>query len=221
MIERMLPRFHRSSLGLFAILSYSVVFAASPAQLSVEMYTVAPVSPQVLDGAAPEAARALRSLPVRISWINCSAPAHPDSCDNPDRPTGLRVRLLPKALAPASPIALGMAMWSDSGGSAALFYDRALSIRQPGLFLSRILGRAMAHEVVHLLLGTTSHADQGLMKREWTSDDLRFNENLQLTPAGIAAVRIATDERIASADGETKRGQIGVAAKSRVAGPQQ
>src|SRR5277367_1127676 len=188
MIERMLIQFLKAFGAVLGTLSLASAFAASP-QLTVQMYTVSPVSPEVLVWAAPEAARALRSLPVRLTWINCSAPAHPDVCDNPDGPTGIRVRLLPKALAPASGTALGMAMWSDSGGSAALFYDRALSIRKPGLFLAQILGRAMAHEVVHLLLGTTSHADLGLMKKEWTSEDLRFNESLQLTPAGIAAIR--------------------------------
>jgi hypothetical protein len=148
-----------------------------------------------------------------------SAAAHPDVCEAPDRPTGIRVRLLPKALPPASRTALGMAMWSDSGSSAALFYDRALSIRKPGLFLAQILGRAMAHEVVHLLLGTTSHTDLGLMKREWTTEDLRFNESLELTPAGIAAIRSAAEQRMASTDADGKRGQLGVAAKPRTPGP--
>jgi len=112
-----------------------------------------------------------------------------------------------------------MAMWSDSGASAALFYDRALSIRKPGLFLAQILGRAMAHEVVHLLLGTTSHADLGLMKAEWTTEDLRFNETIELTPAGIAAIRNAAELRMAGVDGESKRAELGLAAKPRVAGP--
>jgi hypothetical protein len=114
-----------------------------------------------------------------------------------------------------------MAMWSDSGSSAAIFYDRALSIRKPGLFLAQILGRAMAHEVVHLLLGTTSHADLGLMKAEWNAEDLHFDSggSLGLTPAGIAAIRNAAELRTAGVDGESKRVQVGVAAKPRAAPP--
>ena len=98
-------------------------------------------------------------------------------------------------------------MWSDSGSSAAIFYDRALSIRQPGMFLAQILGRALAHEVVHLLLGTTAHADLGLMKAEWNAEDLRFDSggSLGLTPAGIAAIRDAAELRMAGVDGEGRR----------------
>jgi hypothetical protein len=220
MIERMLPRLHKSSVGLFAILSCSSAFAAAP-QLTVQMYAVSPVSPEVLDLAAPEAARILRALPVGLNWVNCSAPSHPEVCDTSSLPTDLRVRLVPKALASASRNTLGMAMWSDTGSSAVLFYDRALSIRGPGPFLPQILGRALAHEVVHLLLGTTSHGDRGLMKQEWTAKDLYFDSgsSLELSPAGIAAIKNGAEMRIASADGEGKRVPVGLVAKPRSYGP--
>jgi hypothetical protein len=220
MIHCMSPRLHRVFCGVFGILSLASAFAATP-PLTVQLYTVAPVSPEVLDLAVPEAARVLRSLPVRLSWLNCSAPSHADVCDTASLPTDIRVRVLPKALPPARKNALGMAMWSDSGSSAAIFYDRALSIRQPGLFLAQILGRAMAHEVVHLLLGTTSHANLGLMKAEWNAEDLHFDSggSLGLTPAGIAAIRNAAELRMAGVDDGDKRVQVGVAAKPRIAGP--
>jgi hypothetical protein len=153
------------------ILSLTSALAAAP-QLTIRMYAVAPVSQDLVGLAAPEAARILRSLPMRLGWVNCSAPARPDSCESPDLPTDISIRLVPKALPSANKSALGMAMWSESGSSAAIFYDRALSIRKPGLLLTQILGRAMAHEVVHLLLGTTSHAEVGLMKAEWIAEDL-------------------------------------------------
>jgi len=220
MIERMFPRFHTAFCGALGMLALASAFAAAP-QLTVQMYTVAPVPPEILDLAAPEAARILRALPVRLNWLNCSAPSHPEVCETPSLPTDLRVRLVPKALAPASRNALGMAMWSDSGSSAALFYDRALSIRRPGLFLAQILGRAMAHEVVHLLLGTTSHDDHGLMKREWNAEDLHFDSgsSLELSPAGIEAIRNGAEMRMASVDGEGKRVQVGLVAKPRSYGP--
>ena len=134
---------------------------------------MAPVSQDLVGLAAPEAARILRSLPMRLGWVNCSAPARPDSCESPDLPTDISIRLVPKALPSANKSALGMAMWSESLDRARLFSTTApLSIRKPGLLLTQILGRAMAHEVVHLLLGTTSHAEVGLMKAEWIAEDL-------------------------------------------------
>jgi hypothetical protein len=220
MIERMSALLHRAFCGALGMLSLVSAFAAAP-QLTVQMYTVNPVPPEILDFAAPEAARILRALPVRLNWINCSAPSHPEECDSSSLPTDLRVRLVPKALAPASRNALGMAMWSESGSSAALFYDRALSIRGPGLFLAQILGRAMAHEVVHLLLGTTSHDDRGLMKGHWSAEDLHFDSggSLELSPAAIEAIRNGAEMRMASADSEGKRVQVGLAAKPRSYGP--
>jgi hypothetical protein len=79
----------------------------------------------------------------------------------------------------------------------------------------------MAHEVVHLLLGTTSHTDFGLMKPIWNSEDLHFDSggSLGLTPAGIAAIRNAAELRMAGADGEANRAELGLAAKPKVAGP--
>jgi len=139
------------------------------------MYSRVELSPWLLDAGAAEATRLLSTIPVRLSWLNCAAPAHPAKCESPETPADLTIRLLSKALPHASPNALGMAMWSDSGGSVALFFDRALSIRRPGILLPHILGRAMAHEIVHLLLGVESHSDLGLMRRQWSAEDPRMD----------------------------------------------
>lgn len=111
----------------------------------------------------------------------------------------MSIRFLPQALSPASGSALGMAMWSESGGSAVLFCDRAVTFRRPGVFPGEILGRAMAHEVVHLLLGTTSHLDFGLMRSEWSVEDLRSDRGagFELSPATAALVRTAAKSRMA------------------------
>jgi hypothetical protein len=203
----MMLRFLRQCCAVLGTLSLSSMFAAPPV-LTVRMQAVAPVSPKVLDLAAAEAAQALRYLPVRLQWLNCSTLPHSVVCDAPNRPIYIGIRLLPSAIPPASRSALGMAMWSEEGGSAAVFYDRALSVRRPGLFLAQILGRAMAHEIVHLLLGTTDHFESGLMKSEWTAEDLRFDRGtfLEMTPAMTAAILSAAEQRIAGGDGNGNRG---------------
>lgn len=173
------------------------------------MHAVAPVPPKILDFAGAEAASVLRCLPVRLKWLNCSAQLHDGVCEGADQPTDISIRVLPKALAPASGNALGMAIWSEAGGTAVLFYDRALSVRNPKQFLAEILGRAMAHEVVHLILGTTDHFDVGLMRSEWTVRDLGFAgaASLELTPAASALVRAAIEKRIAGVEVEGGRAQ--------------
>ncbi len=60
-----------------------------------------------------------------------------------------------------------------AGTLATVYADRVtklaeLSRTDPG----QLLGRAMAHEIGHLLLGTTRHADRGLMRGVWTSVEL-------------------------------------------------
>ena len=64
-----------------------------------------------------------------------------------------------------------MTMWSDTGTSAALFYDRAMALRSPRVPLQRLLGLAMAHEIVHVLL-SRDHTDEGLMTARWSTEYL-------------------------------------------------
>jgi hypothetical protein len=68
---------------------------------------------------------------------------------------------------------------SGSGTLATIFLDRvhALSARA-GADSGQLLGRAMAHELGHLLLGTTHHADRGLMRGVWSTIDLQKGQPL-------------------------------------------
>jgi hypothetical protein len=202
----MMLRFQSAFSGTLAILSLAATLgqlsilseAAELAQLTVRMYTRVEVSPSVLEAAAVEAARVLSGIPVRLSWLNCAAPAHPARCESSETPADLTIRLLSKALPEASPNGLGMAMWSASGGSAALFFDRALTIRRPGILLPHILGRAMAHEIVHLLLGADSHSDLGLMRGQWSAEDLRMPSGacLGLSAHNVESIRTGAARRV-------------------------
>ena len=142
--------------------------------LTVRIYKYAPTTGAVLASAAAEAALVLRSAGLRLNWLDCYSPEPSTACASSDRPDFITVRLLPVALPEASQDGLGMAMSSASGSSAALFYDRAIALRRPGLFVSQILGRAMAHELIHVLVPGESHSHFGLMRAQWTSTDTRI-----------------------------------------------
>jgi hypothetical protein len=61
-----------------------------------------------------------------------------------------------------------------SGTLATVFADRVADLaRLAGTDAGRLFGRAIAHEIAHLLLGTTRHADSGLMRGTWTTGELR------------------------------------------------
>jgi hypothetical protein len=47
--------------------------------------------------------------------------------------------------------------------------------REAHLDYQLLLGRAIAHEIGHLLLDTNRHADSGLMRAGWSNAELRGN----------------------------------------------
>lgn len=75
--------------------------------------------------------------------------------------------------------ALGFAVIDPAAGSgtlATIFVNRVEdSARHAGSDLALLLGRAIAHEVGHLILRTNAHADEGLMRAIWTEQELARN----------------------------------------------
>ncbi len=65
---------------------------------------------------------------------------------------------------------------AGSGTLATIFINRVEdSARHAGSDLALLLGRAIAHEVGHLILRTNAHADEGLMRAIWTEQELARN----------------------------------------------
>jgi len=75
------------------------------------------------------------------------------------------------ALAPAKP---------ERGSLASVYFDRVQQITEDQRGLEyEVLGRAIAHEFGHLLLGTNSHLTRGIMRARWNPEEL---------PAGSAGL---------------------------------
>ena len=143
--------------------------------LTVQLYDVAGLPNGVLHAAWAEASRMLRTVPVPFQAVECNPPAgaSPEPCRR-SGPAFLSVRVIKTALPGVTADALGLTTRSDDGESAAaVFYDRAIALRQHGIYLPQILGRAMAHEICHMLLPPGSHAGYGLMLGHWSAADLR------------------------------------------------
>ena len=95
---------------------------------------------------------------------------------------------------------LGRATLLGAGALATIYVNRVSSLaRRCHLDEAMLLGRAIAHEIGHLLIGTSRHADSGLMRAAWTQQALR-RDNPQ-------------DWIFASGDGERMRSAV----RSRVA----
>ena len=110
----------------------------------------------------------LKDAGIAVTWRGDDAPV--------PAPEEVIVRII-TAPAEAFPGSLGFSLIDverRAGTLATVYADRvaelaALSSADPG----QLLGRAMAHEIGHLLLGTTRHADRGLMRGVWTSVELQ------------------------------------------------
>jgi hypothetical protein len=57
------------------------------------------------------------------------------------------------------------------GAHIRVFYDRVENAYHPEA-TAMLLAHVLVHEITHVLEGTDSHSEEGLMKAQWTADDL-------------------------------------------------
>jgi hypothetical protein len=116
------------------------------------------------------ASRLLAGAGVRIVWRNGAPP--------PEASEVLRVYMAFVAVAPPEfrgrPRALGAAAPFTRGvRRITIFCDRLARFGDglPGQAAS-VVGHVLAHELVHTLQGAATHSDRGLMRENWTQEDL-------------------------------------------------
>jgi len=165
--------------------------------------------PEVDRAAALAAAAAiLGDAGLAVAHLACdgvpgSATGHP--CLVPLRAHELSLRLvrLPAPDPSAREMTLGYSLVEThrgAGSLATVYVDRVADLAAAAqVALSAILGRAIAHEIGHLLLGTTAHADVGVMRRVWSPEVLRRGAtgDWRFTPRDAAALRAAARRRSA------------------------
>lgn len=130
---------------------------------------------------------------IGVSWRRCwsdDPSVHPAlECVQPLLPNELvlRVAAAPRlnmrisAAAAAAPIERGISLGfsyvdlaAGAGSLATVYPDRVRDLcRCTESEGARLLGQAVAHEIGHLLLGTSRHAASGLMRSAWSRGELR------------------------------------------------
>ena len=110
----------------------------------------------------------MKSAGVAVTWPRCP-------CLSPVGPGELVVRIT--ASVPASaPGSLGFSFVDiglKAGTLATVFADRVHSLAAiAGVDDGELLGRVIAHEISHLLIGTRDHGARGLMRGEWRASEL-------------------------------------------------
>ena len=161
----------------------------------VRVYDSAGVQAEMKESAFAVAAQTLAAASVAVRWKECDG-AGP-SCRAPVAPGELVVRIV-RAPAPgrARPhLPLGDAFVDRGTGAgvlATIYADRVMRVAAAaGIDAATLLGRAIAHELGHLLLATDAHATRGLMRPTWSREDLRKERSADwiFTPEEVAHLR--------------------------------
>jgi hypothetical protein len=140
--------------------------------LVVRVYDAAGVPSGTLDRAHVTVAQTLHPVRIDPIWRACRG----NLCAEPPKQDEVIVRIV-RAEERGSQDLLGSAMVDVDGRSgtlATIYLDRVEWLAgQARTDSGRLLGRAIAHEIGHLLLGTSSHACAGLMRARWLTGELQ------------------------------------------------
>ncbi len=168
------------------LLAGARVDAESPLGLTVRVYNATRMPAALLRAARAEAEPILRESGVDVTFRPCGVATTPggviDPCDDPLKPFEVVVRVIdaPTFNPSLHPHAYGVtyvAEETNRGWLATVFSDRiGDAAARVGLESSVLLGRVMAHEIGHLLLGRDYHGDAGVMRASWPDDLLSHDD---------------------------------------------
>jgi hypothetical protein len=171
---------------------FAQAVAAEPALVVVRTYNSFGVPTGQLHTAELITKGLLESVGIRAIWRDCrivnrAMDAASDPCVDPVAANEVIVRIVTSAAEGTAAYKLGFAYVdpvSASGTLATVFADRVLALAAAlETDAGVVLGRAVTHEIGHLLLGTQTHSAFGLMRAVWShetlladrADDWRFN----------------------------------------------
>jgi hypothetical protein len=169
--------------------------------LTIRIYNSADVPPRTLNDAMRDATRILATAGVGAIWQGWPADAREAHTIDLSRAAAWRsqayatrnyiaVRILRGAPARYFPSAFGYALPdAQIGVNATIFYDRIERLNESGAVdPATVLGHVMAHEIGHVLLGSTEHCRTGIMKGSWSKADF---QNLAPGSADFTALQFS------------------------------
>jgi hypothetical protein len=176
----------RHSFSVVLVAAVGIAGAAASLQAAetsivVRTYTEATSAGEIRT-ARRAASAILERAGVQVVWLECGLPdraADAEACTRVPRWNELLIRIVSAGVVDGrfGVDTLGSALVdvdAGTGSLATVYADRVRVMAQSaGIDEAELLGRAMAHEIGHLLLGTNGHASQGLMRASWSSVDLR------------------------------------------------
>ena len=158
---------------------------------------------------ALDAARAiLEDAGIAMTWVMCDVGLvrlDQNPCLAPLAANELAIRFvrLPAHVTEQDLVTLGDSLVDTqlrAGSLATIYVNRVSALAaRCRIDLPTLLGRAVAHEIGHLLLGTSAHASSGLMRAVWSPTALRRGavDEWMFTAADAETMRDAVRMRIA------------------------
>ena len=152
--------------------------AGATQRIVVRSYNTIGLPLPMLDHAESTVGELLHEAGIDSSWRNCRTNNGPSSesddvCGDVLNPSEVIVRIVRAPLAITDVEVLGYShvdAYRRQGTLATVFADRVQALA-PALRIEEgtLLGRAITHEVGHLLLGTLDHSGTGLMRGAWNT----------------------------------------------------
>jgi hypothetical protein len=153
----------------------SMLAAATALTLTVRVFDLYGMSQADREAGIRLAQATLAHAGVASNWIDCTRRPdveQPARCREVLEENEIVLRF--QRVSPRGEHILGTAVVQETGPNVfASIYAHSILARsvKTGIPESTILGRVMAHEIGHLLLGTNSHAPTGLMRASWQLRD--------------------------------------------------
>ncbi|HLG57168.1 MAG TPA: hypothetical protein VI485_17640 [Vicinamibacterales bacterium] len=180
----------------------------------VRIYDANGAMPGTNQAALDLAGRTLAAASIDVVWKRCAntpravagalaSQTAPGRCDAPMVPGELAIRIVRSRMPEGyhGTLPLGDALIDTRAGAgvlATIYIDRVLWLaREAHADSQALLGRAIAHELGHLLLATSGHGPFGLMRAFWSQEEVRRGQGPDWTfaPAELAAIRAQVTRR--------------------------
>ena len=164
--------------------------------LAVQLYDAYGLPSDRLARARATTEAIMNAAGVTVTWPQCP-------CRSPIRSGALVVRVA-RASAASTPGSLGFSfvdLGLKAGTLATVFADRVQAMAAvAGVDEGELLGRVIAHEISHLLLGTRDHGSRGLMRGLWSADEVARQHPSDWRLSSIEAIKIRQAIRRKSAE---------------------
>jgi len=149
----------------------------------IRSYDNAGVPAEDLAAARAHTEAVLQQAGLNIVWADCWAGGRRQPADEAPRcqePVGgdIVLRLQKTRVADRSKfVSMGFSLVKTKDAApflSTVYVDRAYSVAQvAGIDAPRVLGLAIAHEIGHVLLNSNTHSATGLMRADWSRNELR------------------------------------------------